>query len=464
MIATLTGREYQRVSKDASGRERSNDEQHDDNVSGCAEENITISTEVVYRDRQRASRSSKAKRHDFNALMADLTGDTFDDDVLVMWENSRGSRRVSEWCALLELLEDRGKLVYVTTHRRRYDPANPRDRRSLLEDAVDAEYESGKSSLRIGRSMRANAEAGARHGGRRAFGYEATGGTLNDDEAAIVRECVAFVLAGRSPRWIAGELNRRGITTTAGNDWHPGPLANMLTGQRIVGMRTHKGRVVCKGQWPAIITEAEHRRVVAALATRSAVGRRGRTPWLLTGLLRCEACGASLSSFQDHKGVKRYRCRKGPGYKGCGAVTIKAEPLEDWLGDKVTQRLVDVQARQQAIGGPDDGDELAELDRIEADRLAVGDSPLSFDSRVVEYAALDRRKADAEKRLAAKTVQVASVDLVLGYDGTLWADMDTEARRRYLTIIDHVTVGVATNRGFNRFDVTRVAEPAWKDI
>jgi hypothetical protein len=42
---------------------------------------------------------------------------------------------------VLELREQRSMSIFVTTHGRCYDPANGRDRRSLLEDAVDSEYE-----------------------------------------------------------------------------------------------------------------------------------------------------------------------------------------------------------------------------------------------------------------------------------------------------------------------------------
>jgi site-specific DNA recombinase len=54
--------------------------------------------------------------------------------------------------------------IHVTTHNRTYDPSNGRDRRSLLEDAVDSEYESGKISARLKRAAAANAAPGKPHG------------------------------------------------------------------------------------------------------------------------------------------------------------------------------------------------------------------------------------------------------------------------------------------------------------
>lgn len=467
----LTGREYQRVSHDASGRERSNDEQHTDNVAGCAEEGIALDG-APYRDRVRASRSSRAVRAGFDQLMADLRDDAFDDDVLVMWESSRGSRRVGEWATLLDLLEDRAKLVFVTTHRRIYDPANPRDRRTLLEDAVDAEYESGKSGLRIGRSMRANAENGHRHGGRRAFGYRAEGGAIDEAEAAIVRECVRRVLGGDTVREIAADLNARAVTTSAGNAWHPGPLRNMLAGHRIAGVRTHHGRVVAKGDWPAIIDEDTHRRVVATLASRAPTGRRGRTPWVLTGFLRCGRCRASLVGNTDTGGTRRYVCRRAPGYSGCGGLTIKGADLEALLGDLATERLADVEARRQASAAADDTGELAELNSIAAMRIEASDDraagALSRESYLEQVAALDRRQRDVEARLAAKTRQSAPLDFVLaeGFLGRRWVDLTVAEQRTILgALIDHVAVAPASTKGSTRFEAARVLDGeriAWR--
>jgi site-specific DNA recombinase len=54
--------------------------------------------------------------------------------------------------------------IFVTTHGRCYDPANGRDRRSLLDDAVDSEYESSKMSARSRRAAAASAALGRPHG------------------------------------------------------------------------------------------------------------------------------------------------------------------------------------------------------------------------------------------------------------------------------------------------------------
>src|SRR5438445_6935124 len=103
---TLTGREYLRVSFDHSGYERSNDDQHEDNASAAEQFGITLGK--PYRDVGSASRFNHKERDDFVRLMRDLREDTFGADLLVLWENSRGSRKPREWLDLIDACQAQG--------------------------------------------------------------------------------------------------------------------------------------------------------------------------------------------------------------------------------------------------------------------------------------------------------------------------------------------------------------------
>src|SRR5712692_272344 len=138
-----TAREYLRVSQDRTGHLQSPDEQHADNERAGQAHGFTLGKPYREANGVSASRYSTRARDAFGELSADLRKGRFGADVLVLWESSRGSRKVGEWVTLIEACEAAGVKVHVTTHGRTYDPANARDRRSLLEDAVDSEYESG---------------------------------------------------------------------------------------------------------------------------------------------------------------------------------------------------------------------------------------------------------------------------------------------------------------------------------
>src|SRR5450755_1045555 len=218
------GREYLRVSQDASGRFQSPAEQHDDNARDAARNGWELGESYAETEGISASRHSSRRRPGFDALTADLAAGRFGARVLILWESSRGSRRVGEWVSLIELCEDNGVVIHVTSHGRTYDPANPRDRRSLLEDAVDSEYESAKSSKRIRRDMASHAAKGLPHGAI-PYGYcreyavdsrgrrHLVGQYPQPAEAAVVEELFRRIRAGHSLRSIAADFAARGITT-----------------------------------------------------------------------------------------------------------------------------------------------------------------------------------------------------------------------------------------------------------
>jgi len=476
----LSLRPYLRVSFDKSGRERSNDEQLDA-IETAADDNPTwvLSSLPAYRDVGSASNYAKRRRVDFDALVADLTHDTFTDDGLIIWEGSRATRKVSEWLTLLELLADRGKSLVVVTHGPRlYNPSNSRDWRTLIEDAVDSEYESRKTSARVGRSMIGSAEAGSVPPGARCFGYDRGGMSINPAERAVLLEAINKVLAGTTTRQIAKDWNQRGITTTYGNEWHPTVVRTLLRNPRLAALRVHRGAVVGKGVWPEIIDEATHRRLTAVLA---AVPRaaRGKSPWVLTGFLRCDHCGRSLvgnvdSSKTHTGGTRRYICRKAVGYKGCGKLSIRAADTEALIGLLISERAADTDRRRKQ--SETDSAELAELDRIAAARIELADDKaagrISRATAIEDAAALDRLQRQVEAVLASKVQRAqrdAGFDLVAaeGLIGRPWSELDADEQRIVVgAFVDHVTVGPSTlPRGSKTYERARVAAPGrivWK--
>ncbi|WP_030525764.1 recombinase family protein, partial [Nocardia rhamnosiphila] len=116
------------------------------------------------------SRYARRRRDDFDRLVADLNSgpsgidSAFAAHVLMLWESSRGSRQVGEWVDFIELCEQKQVRIWVTTHERLYDPANGRDRKALIDDAVDSEYESYKTHRRLVRTAPKEAERGRPYG------------------------------------------------------------------------------------------------------------------------------------------------------------------------------------------------------------------------------------------------------------------------------------------------------------
>jgi DNA invertase Pin-like site-specific DNA recombinase len=402
---TTAGREYLRVSLDRSGRARSIEEQHNDNLAAAEALGLILGT--PYRDESiSASRYSTKIRDGFGQLLADLELGRFAAEELWLWESSRGSRKVGEWVTLIELCEQQQVKIHVTTHGRTYDPGNSRDRRSLLEDAVDSEYESGKISARLKRAAAANAAAGKPHG-RAPYGYrrrydERTKKLIAQEpdpiEAPVIRELFDRVKSGHSLRSIALDWETRGIRTRTDKIFTPQHLRVLATTAAYAGLRVHDtnggpksghspqpgapGVQVVKGTWDPLVTEATYRAVQRILTDpKRTTTRPGRAKHLLSNIAVCDKCETPITVTFRHE-RPYYQCRK-------GCIKIQKEDIEVYAAKVILAYL----AR------PDVHDALR---RAEADSDALG-------TVRDELAATRARLDELADAAAAGTISIATV-------------------------------------------------------
>ena len=150
--------------------------------------------------------------------------------------------------------------------------------------------------------------------------------------------CAPFP-GGRRLRGICNDLNERGVPTSTGGRWSPQTLRRMLGAPRISGQREHKGEIVAAAEWPAIISRSDGERIRARLADPDRRTNKSARRYLLVRLLKCEQCGEYMVSAPRADGIRRYGCRKGAGFAGCGKTFINAEPLEQFVVDAMLARL-----------------------------------------------------------------------------------------------------------------------------
>ncbi|MEO1178890.1 MAG: recombinase family protein [Pseudomonadota bacterium] len=197
--------------------------------------------------------------------------------------------------------------------------------------------------LKIKRGMTGRAKEGRSPGGL-AYGYEPVPGEVGKRrivvaEARVVRRIFDEYLAGRSPRDIAHGLNAEGIVPPRGARWNAstingnatrgnGILQNPLYAGRQVWNRVRMvkdpdtGRRVSRPnppeEWvvaevpelailaPGVFEAAGKRKAARSIAS---LRDRRRPRHLLSGLLRCAACGAGMSTNgRDRSGRVRVRC------------------------------------------------------------------------------------------------------------------------------------------------------------
>ncbi|MFD9909416.1 recombinase family protein [Streptomyces sp. NPDC059063] len=314
-LSGMIGREYLRVS--ARG-ERSITEQHDDNSRASAREGVTLG--VPYSDQGSASPYAKHARGDFDRLIADLRSDQFKAQILWLWESSRGSRRVGEWATLLDLCEDCGILIHVTSHDRTYDPSNYRDRETLLSDGVSSEIEVRRLSARTRRGIEANIRDGKPHG-IVPLGY-AREYEIKRGKRVPVRQYAHPVEAP----WIVELFERsrahdpfceierdwaaRGIVGRRGKPLSAQTLRDLVTHVCYIGLRATRSGTV-KAAWPRLVSDELFFDVQRIVSDPSRVkGNPGGAHYALTGAITCDRCTGPITVRNRSKEIN-YECKKG---------------------------------------------------------------------------------------------------------------------------------------------------------
>lgn len=453
-------RDYLRVSLDKSGRARSLDEQHEENLSAAQRNGWTLDSS--YRDRSvSASRYVNKAREGYDQLVSDLEDGMFDAEALILWESSRGSRRVGEWVLLCDLLSERGITVHVTTHGRTYDPSNPRDRRSLLEDAVDSEYESGKMSSRIRRTGEAQARAG-KAPWRGAFGhprnYRVDGRAVPvpdetvASEAQAVRELYSGLFAGRTLTNMARQMNDRGFRTTLGGPWRRVGVREVLLNPRNAGIRYYKGERVAEGQWDPIVSEETWQ--AAAHLLQDSTRKQGHGParkHLGSSLYRCGKCGESTMRAKYNGSrdsyVRLYRCLRHEHNNR------NADKVDTYVLATIAGRL-----RNEDITtllGADDGSQLSSLHaeasalRTRLDNLGVdyASGNLTGNQARIATDRLESQLADIDERIAAVGRRNQLASMLTAHDpGQQFLDAELDVQRATVDALAVVTI-LPTYRG-----------------
>jgi site-specific DNA recombinase len=451
--------DYVRVSVDKSGRERSTDEQHDELIADAAQQGWSMGTGTAYRDTGSASRYARKRRDHFDRLIADLASGSFGADILGLWESSRGSRRVGEWVTLVDLLEENRVKVWVHTHRRLYDPSIPRDRRTLLEDAVKDEYSSAETSERVLRNTAAAAIAGAPHG-LCPYGYEReydlrTGNlvrqTPKEPEASIVREVFKRTLAGHTMHAIARDFAERGIEKPSGGPFLQAHLRQWLDNPAYAGLRMHRpGQAarrrarnptdevakLSEGTWDEIVDRQDWLDVRALIAERArARGPRPRySQHLLSGIAVCDKC-LDVAYASTRNGNRNYRCQ----IRGCASVP--ADELEDLVRDTILAWAGKPAQYAKLIDADDqDREELkrvrAQLAEAIADRTELADRVKAYELSLSFAAEVEpgiTRRIVALKQQESDLESPTTVPGLLGKPGDdmrqRWEDCTVDSRR-----------------------------------
>lgn len=456
---------YARISSDAEGTRAGVDRQLSDCRALAERSGWTVADEYVDND---LSAYSGKRRPEYERLLADL-GDGLIDGVIV-YNLDRLTRRPAELEHFNELIRA-AKVEHVKFVTGDTDISTDDGLLHLRIVGAFAAKESANIGRRVARKMEQNAAEGKPHGGsRRPYGYDTDMTTVVPEEAETYRMLVDRFLAGESTRSLATWLNDNDVSTVTGAGWITTTIKGMLTNPRYAGLRTHRGTVVGPGRWEAIITEDQHRRILAAYASKKNTNRRTPQRYLLSGMLMCGKCGTRLYSAartnRNGTRTRRYVCNSGPDHGGCGGTTITADPVERLVVDAVLYRLDTTDLADTLAGRTSADERTRELTR------ALDDATEQLEELAVAYANRDitmrewmtakkpitGRKEAAERQLATMTRTSALSGLVGRGDelGRTWSDLNLSRQHAIVAaLVDHATIGPGTP-GVHLLDPARV--------
>lgn len=452
---------YARISSDVEGTGAGVARQ----VEDCRKlaESLGWPVAAEYVDNDISAYSGKL-RPSYRRMLADLADGTV--DAVLVYHLDRLTRRPIELEQFLHVLDAAG----VSHVRFVSGPADLGSGDGLLVArmmAAVAAKESASKSRRVLRKLEQVAAEGRPHGGSaRPFGYAQDKIAVVPEEAAVIRTLVARFLAGESSRSLAAWLDESEVATVSGKPWRTTTLKAILTSPRIAGLRQHQGVVVGPAVWAPIISEEDHRRVLARYAEKKISGRRAPQRYLLTGLLRCGKCDARLFSSR-RENSRRYVCLSGLDHGGCGRLTVVADPLERLIADAVLYRL-DTAELADTMAGRNSADERTQELSLVVDQaneqlaeLAAlwGQQQISRPEWLAAKQPIEQRREAAQRQLVSLNHSSALAGLV-GNGDTLrrsWAEFNL-SRQQAITaaLVDSIIVGPG-QPGARRLDPDRVS-------
>lgn len=277
-----------------------------------------IPNEYIFRDDGISGRTA-SKRPEFNRMIATAKQSPPPFSAIMVWKFSRFARNQEEAIFYKGMLKKRGIDVISTS-----EPIIDGPFGSLIERIIEwfDEYYSINLSTEVRRGMTEKVSRGGAVS-IPAFGYDIIDKKyeINPVNAPIVERIFYAFLNGKGFRAIANELNSLGIKTTRGNNWENRTVEYILRNPVYIGKirwnpkrRTRrnyddKDIMIVDGVHQAIIDTEVFEKVQKKLDEQKdkyrpyITERKNSKEYMLKGLVKCSACGASLS-MADNKALQ----------------------------------------------------------------------------------------------------------------------------------------------------------------
>lgn len=311
-----------------------------DEIKRFAKEN---GYELVHIYEEKGESAKDLNRTQFQKMLRDSFNDKF--DVILAWRIDRISREVTDILNLKKDLSSRDKRLIITTTG--MDSSRETDDFSFLVYGFLSEEERKRLLARTKLGMKKRAQDGLFNGGV-VYGYNSVNKRLivDEEESKIVEEIFELRALGKGYKYIALQLNARGIKTKREKAFSIGGVRGILHNPIYIGLikygeyvdwneKRRKGKSVpeiVKGQHKSIISQElwnNVQEINKKYREKRLVNRKVKGELLLTGVIRCPICGYGTVMHKS-KGHVYYMCGQyhNKGISECKSNLIRRDNIE----------------------------------------------------------------------------------------------------------------------------------------
>ena len=301
-----------------------------------------------------------ADRPQFRKMLDDAAKPEAPFREILVWKFSRFTRKREHAVAFKSMLRRRGVRVVSITEQADDTPTG-----KLLEAIIESvdEFYSENLAQEVTRGMREAALRGfwmtslAPYGYRRVYVQDGAKKRprldLDPPADAVVRRIFDMVLRGNSILDVTRILNAEGIPTTNGKKWLKTTIHTMLDNEAYAGTvvwgtnsRDGSTPVRVEDAHPAIVSREEFRRAKRLLRSRAPKKihpRRAASPYLLSGLLRCETCGKAMTAAEAKSGRYTYYVCQSVLKRGrgtCNTPRLNAKKFEQLIVGEIRENVL----------------------------------------------------------------------------------------------------------------------------
>ena len=301
-----------------------------------------------------------ADRPQFSRMLDEASKPEAPFKEILVWKFSRFTRKREHAVAFKSMLRRRGVRVVSITEQADDTPTG-----KLLEAIIESvdEFYSENLAQEVLRGMREAATRGfwmttyAPYGYKRVYVQDGIKKRpkleLNPPADAVVRRIFDMVLQGKSILDVTKTLNSEGIPTTNGKKWLKTTIHTMLdheayTGTLVWGAKAKDGAppVRVEDAHPAIVSKRDFqkaRKLLASRAPKKMNPRRASSPYLLSGLVKCETCGKAMTAAEAKSGrYTYYIChsllKRGKGT--CETPRLNAKSFEKLIVSEIRKNVL----------------------------------------------------------------------------------------------------------------------------